>query len=314
MDADELKKIVELHKKWIDSEPDGVKADLSGADLHNADLSGADFLKADFNGADLSNANFYNANLYGVNFYNSNLSNANLEGTYLADADLSYAILDGANLCKTTWFGAYLSDVHMSKVKLCNATFRHNNLRHADMRGAEISHSYLYDVDLQFADLSNANLTDSGLWSVDFRNANLVGVNLTNIRYDERTLGIIPVCPMEGSFIAYKKVEGKIVVLEIPADARRSSATTLKCRCDKAKVLRIENPDGSPAEINSVKADYVYTVGEITLADSFDEDCWNDSTGIDFFIAREMAVIQPDRRVLTAEELDKILSGITSGA
>ena len=199
--------------------------------------------------------------------------------------------MEGANLCKTTWFRAYLPYVHMPKVKLCNATFRHNSLSQADMRGADLSNSYLYDVDLKYADLSNANLTDSGLWCVDFRNANLAGANLINIRYDIRTLGIISACPMEGSFIAYRKAQDKIIVLEIPADAKRSSGTSVKCRCNKAKVLRIENLDGSPAETNTVEDDYVYTVGEITVADSFDKDRWNDSTGIDFFIAREMAVI-----------------------
>lgn len=30
---DELKLILELHAKWVKGEPDGVRADLSGADL-----------------------------------------------------------------------------------------------------------------------------------------------------------------------------------------------------------------------------------------------------------------------------------------
>ena len=36
--------------------------------------------------------------------------------------------------------------------------------------------------------------------------------------------------------------------------------------------------------------DYVYTVGETVISDSFDKDRCNEDTGIDFFIAREMAV------------------------
>ena len=46
---------IELHRKWLRGESDGVKADLSGANLSGADLSGAkgllsaiDFLKEHF--------------------------------------------------------------------------------------------------------------------------------------------------------------------------------------------------------------------------------------------------------------------------
>ena len=61
-----LTEIIELHRKWIDDESGGNRANLrsanlSGADLYNANLSGANL-----SGANLSGANLYNANLSGA--------------------------------------------------------------------------------------------------------------------------------------------------------------------------------------------------------------------------------------------------------
>ena len=40
-----------LHKKWLDNEAGGKRADLSRADLLGADLNGADLRGADLSGA-----------------------------------------------------------------------------------------------------------------------------------------------------------------------------------------------------------------------------------------------------------------------
>lgn len=86
-----------------------------------------------------------------------------------------------------------------------------------------------------------------------------------------------------------------IVKLEICKDAKRSSATTLKCRCSAAKVLEIQNIDGSKSKLTEIasvyNSDFIYKVGEIASVDDFDENRFNEcSTGIHFFISREMAV------------------------
>ena len=83
--------------------------------------------------------------------------------------------------------------------------------------------------------------------------------------------------------------------LEIPEDAKRVSATTRKCRCNKAKVLRILNRDRTVADITEVRSDYdssfVYKVGEIVSVDNFNEYRWDEySTGIHFFINFQEAV------------------------
>ena len=47
MKANELKKILKLHAKWLNGEEGGERADLSHADLSHADLREADFGEAD---------------------------------------------------------------------------------------------------------------------------------------------------------------------------------------------------------------------------------------------------------------------------
>ena len=121
-----------------------------------------------------------------------------------------------------------------------------------------------------------------------------------NLRYaDLREAKNVPFIPYSchdfGMFIGYKKASGYIVELEIPEDAKRLSATTKKCRCDKAKVLRILNTDRTVADVKEAKSDFnsdfIYKVGEVVSVDNFDEDRWNEcSTGIHFFINFQEAV------------------------
>ena len=134
-----------------------------------------------------------------------------------------------------------------------------------------------------------ADLCDADLCDADLRCADLYGASKNS-----RTIGIEIGCPGEGSFVGYKKASGKIVVLKIPGDARRSSATTKKCRCDKALVIRIEEIDGTISNktwvASSRDSNFVYEVGKEVLEPKFNADRWNDcSSGIHFFINKETA-------------------------
>jgi hypothetical protein len=102
-------------------------------------------------------------------------------------------------------------------------------------------------------------------------------------------------CPEKGAFTAFKKCGYYIVELEICADAKRSSATSSKCRVSKAKVISITNFDGTPTDITEVVSDYdpnfKYTVGEIVEEPKFDDNRWNEcAPGIHCFITRNEAV------------------------
>ena len=141
------------------------------------------------------------------------------------------------------------------------------------------------DADLRRADLSGA----------DLRRANLRGADLRRASANENTAMYFPQCP-DGAFVGWKKAAEMIVKLLIPESAKRSSATSIKCRCSEAKVLEIQNLDGSDSKLKSVPSDrdssFIYTIGETVKVDDFDENRWNEcSTGIHFFISREAAVL-----------------------
>ena len=161
----------------------------------------------------------------------------------------------------------------------------------ADLRNAD-----LYGANLCGADLRNANLCGADLRNADLRNADLRGAkNTDKTAWDAYTAFYPLQCPETGSFIGYKKAADKIVMLEICADAKRSSATSHKCRCSKAKVLSITHLDGSDSGLTEVRSNYskefVYRVGETVEVPDFDDNRWNEcAAGIHFFITREEAV------------------------
>ena len=74
----DLKQILKLHKKWLNDEDGGKRANLSGADLRGADLSGADLRGAYLSGANLSGADLSGADLRGADLSGADLSGANL--------------------------------------------------------------------------------------------------------------------------------------------------------------------------------------------------------------------------------------------
>ena len=156
-----------------------------------------------------------------------------------------------------------------------------------DMVGWEKMRANLREANLREANLCEANLRGAYLYGANLCGANLCGAD--NIPFVPMT------CPDAGTFVAWKKANGYIVKLEIPEDARRSSATGRKCRCDKAKVIEIQELDGSPSELTEVASGYdrnfVYRVGEIAEEPKYNENRWKEcAPGIHFFINRQEAV------------------------
>ena len=188
--------------------------------------------------------------------------------------------LNGEGGSRANLFGANLRGANLFGANLRCADLRCANLRCADLRCA----------DLRCADLRNADLCDADLCDADLRCA-----SMDQMIWNIHTAFYPLQCPDSGSYIGYKKASGLVVELEIPADARRSSATSRKCRASKAKVLSITDINGNPAG-GQVKSNYdpnfVYAIGETVEVTDFDDNRWNEcSTGIHHFITRAEAVI-----------------------
>ena len=69
----DLKQILELHKKWLDNEAGGKRADLRSADLGGAYLSGAHLRGAYLSDADLRSADLRSADLSGADLCDADL-------------------------------------------------------------------------------------------------------------------------------------------------------------------------------------------------------------------------------------------------
>ena len=265
-----LEKILKDHEKWLIDNREGKRLELKNTDLSYIDLRGANLRGANLSDTDLSSANLWDADLIGADLSNSDLRNTDLSDAYLRNVRLNCANLSDANLG-----GADLRFTDLSSANLKNADLRFTNLNNVNFKGA----------DLRGVDLRGANLRD----------ADLRGTNLNKVSYNHQTSFFAIQCPEKGSFIGYKKADNKIVELLITEDSERSSATTRKCRCSKAKVLSITNIENTE-EFNEVASDYdksfIYRVGEIVEVKDFNNDRWDEcSTGIHFFIIRNEAVM-----------------------
>ena len=95
MTTGKLQDILDKHKKWLNEEEGGERADLSDAYLRGAYLSGADLRGADLRRADLRRAD---------------LSDAYLSGADLRGADLDYS-------CLPLWCGSLTANMDDRQVK-----------------------------------------------------------------------------------------------------------------------------------------------------------------------------------------------------
>ena len=110
-----LKEILAKHKKWLNDEEGGEKAnlqhaylpcanlgnvDLQYADLYDAYLRGADLREADLRGADLQEADLQEADLRGADLKCASLRKADLRKADLRKADLRNVDLYDAKVQK----------------------------------------------------------------------------------------------------------------------------------------------------------------------------------------------------------------------
>ena len=151
-----LEEVLELHKKWLNNEEGGEKANLSREYLSYVDLSCT--------------------NLIGVDLSHSDLTEANLIGTNLSEADLTEANLEYANL----------SHSNLSKANLTEANLTEANLTEADLTEADLDYANLSKANLSKADLTEANLSEANFYLTNLYKVkgNFVGVENIGSRND----------------------------------------------------------------------------------------------------------------------------------
>lgn len=295
----DIKEALELHQKWLKLEEGGQRAyflceDLRGVDFSGYDISGISFAGSNlerqvFENKPIDNCYFTNANLKHARFINCEIAHTQFTDAYTFDTSFKSVVF------RQIAFYTDLSQAFFENCTFINCIFDYQNL------SGTVFDSCTFDkCDFTNANMRNIWLIKCKLTDCSFEAANLIGARIEkcqfkDIKVDACTQGYCLVCPEEGPFIGYKKCGGLIVKLLITKDALRSSATTRKCRCSKAKVLSITYQDGSDAGIVEVPSNYdynfVYKVGKIVEVPTFDKNRWEEcAEGIHFFVTREEAV------------------------
>jgi hypothetical protein len=142
---------------------------------------------------------------------------------------------------------------NLAYANLAGTVLTRANLKNANLECANLKNANLAYANLECANLECMNLVGTVLTRANLKNANLAGANLAgaNLNGAKNIPFISIACPEEGEFIAFKKVGRYIIKLRIPSEAKRSSATSRKCRAEFADVLEIQRELEFCPKINS---------------------------------------------------------------
>jgi len=175
---------------------------------------------------------------------------------------------------------------NLRSANLSSADLSSANLRLADLRSANLSSADLSSADLRLADLRSANLSSANLSWANLSSANLRSADLDKIKHK---FCILP----DGDIIGWKKINGCLIKLLIPEQAKRVNAlSSRKCRSEYADVLAIYDKEGK--EISEVigghKPDMKYILNDRIFPDKFNDSLLEECTnGIHFFITKREA-------------------------
>lgn len=251
MTTEELKMVLEKHKKWLDGDSDGVKAVLIGDDLSGADLAGAwlcfaVLFNVNLSGADLSYANLIGTNLTDANLSNANLRYADLSSACLRSADLSFSNLVGAKMRMTALHGSNLNgtDLYM-------ADMTGTNLHYVDI--SKIKHMTF----IPYVCPDSGSFTG---WKKAAALAMPVIVELEIPEDARRSSGAERKCRCDkAKVVSISALDGSAI------------------ECNEA--------------YSWYDPSFVYRIGETVFVPNFDENRWNVcGAGIHFFINRQEAV------------------------
>jgi hypothetical protein len=100
--------------------------------------------------------------------------------------DLRYADLTGANL-----YCANLQDAYLTGANLHGADLSFSNLTNATLQGADLSLADLMHTDLGFADLTGANLIRANLSNANLSGADFTGADLSYVMLSNANLSYV---------------------------------------------------------------------------------------------------------------------------
>lgn len=292
---------IESHALWLKGDPSGKRLNASGEDLSCTIFTNCDFRKAIFNGTDFNHSWFVGCDFSNSFCVNSNFRNSGILLCFIRNGFLCNSEFESALIHESEFLG---TDITGASFK--NARIEECMLKKIQSRDIDLSGTYFDSTTVKNCQLTNVNFNDSYIFESSFINNTFVSPTFffekekvcdPNVFYKSSFINptgnmIVPfICPESGPFIGFKRARhNKVVVLEIPAHAKRSSALSRKCRCSEAKVVDILDYDGNSNAADSVESirdpEFVYKIGETVKVDNFCGDRWNEcSEGIHFFMS-----------------------------
>ena len=166
MTQEELDKIIEQHKHWLNEDCEGwegMRANLKFANLKFANLEGANLEGANLKFANLEGDNLKFANLKFANLERANLEGANLEGDN--KFRLGKVLDEPLTGYKKTREGVVITaEIPAGAIVFCinGSKCRTNNAKITDMGGHKVLHSQ-YDYSFEYRLGQEINIKDFNL-------------------------------------------------------------------------------------------------------------------------------------------------------
>ena len=262
-----LQKILKENELWVQSKGEKGKE----AKLQNTDFSRMKILDIDLSNIDISNSSFNKMIIQNIKINNVKMEQCSFKGTKF-------------------------NNIYFNNVKASFSNFSTTDMNNIHINESEFDNTIFYNVMIDklktnYTDFYSAEFIDSKIKHSHMINTmleNTVMKNLNNDAFPE-------ICPPIGrSFIGYKKVKDKILTLEILKDSKRVSLIYDNCRCNKAKVIKIEEMDGSTSNITEIASDYnmhfIYKLNQVVQSPTFNENRFDEFTdGIHFYMSKNQA-------------------------
>ena len=287
------------------------ESNLYNVSMIECNLEYAFFGESYINNWHISDCCMYASKFMKSDIVSSRMIECKIKASNFENSEISFLTIQGCYAKRTSFREAHIRDCNFSDNTFENSSFVLATMSKTNFNNSNLSHSRL----------DKAVFTGCLLDYVDFYASDITSLTeFVDCRVGLKTRGLRLACPAVGEFIGWKKViidvEKKIsgdkdmieykhvkttgiVQLLIPEDALRSSATTEKCRANKAKVIGLEVSDPKainwvPMEEWDVHSDFdrtfKYHIGDDLVVPNFDRNRWNEcAPGIHFFMNKEDA-------------------------
>ena len=298
-------------------------ANLPYSSFEFTTFNGTTFIDTNFENAHFNDCTFNGCNFIRCKFNNTVFTTDNFAGCRFTGSRLNFCIFTDCSITESEAMSDDILEALGIGEALSSEKIEWYSINIIGSVFKQCVFTYAFAEEIYFI---NNSVNDCRFYGCDFSLVDIYGdyscrdnrtvfSNCDFNDHDNKNVPDLPMaCPRAGSFIAYKKVNVRyggvlipdgigstaIVVLRVPASAKRLSANGKKCRCDRAKVLRFETLGGerirNPEKYTFISmhdADFNYIVGEtVTPEFTFNTDRWKEcASGIHFFMNREDAVL-----------------------